>query len=235
MDRSGDLEPDLAGLPTAIIDHHASAQDASGSSGPVFRDIDAPSVTFMIRELIIALGLELTSEEAEFLFFGLCTDTGFFRHVDAGGAETFTAAAALIRAGANPKKTFHAIHGGKSLASRVLLGRVLARAEAYYEGRLIISTETYEDTSCFGLDGRDSDSLYQLLQSIEGVEAIVIIRQETPEKCTIGFRSRDRVNVAEIAATFDGGGHRNASGANMPGHIDELYPKVLEAFRHCFE
>jgi phosphoesterase RecJ-like protein len=185
----------------------------------------------MILDVIEALGLNLAEEEAKLLFFGLCTDTGFFRHVDERGAETFTCAARLIRAGASPKKTFEAIHGGKKLGSRILLGLILSRAESYYEGKLILSTEAYEETQRFGLEGRDSDTLYQLIQSIAGVEAIAIIRQENPEKCTVGLRSRDRVNVARIAAKFGGGGHKNAAGFSAGGVIEKLRPALIAAFQ----
>jgi phosphoesterase RecJ-like protein len=233
--RTGDLAPFLEGLPAAIIDHHATGDHPPSSpETPVFLDPGAPSVTFMILHLIEALGETPNTEEAELLFFGLCTDTGFFRHVNADGADVFSAAARMVRAGANPKKTFQAIHGGKSLNSRILMGRLLARSESFFNGRLILSHEEYEETQRFGLEGRDSDSLYQLLQSVAGVEAIVIIRQETPDNCTVGLRSRDAVDVAAIAAAFDGGGHRNAAGFSSKTTIEELRPKILAAFEKIF-
>ncbi|GHU82181.1 phosphoesterase [Spirochaetia bacterium] len=230
-ERTGDLGPLLEGLPVAVVDHHAS-ENPWGEV--VYLDPGAPSVTFMTLELIEALGLTPTAEEAELLFFGLCTDTGFFRHVDDGGAETFICASRLVRGGANPKKAFHAIHGGKSLNSRILMGRILSKARSYFDGKLILSREDYEDTLAFGQESRDSDSLYQLLQSVEGVAAIGIIRQETPENCTLGLRSRDAVDVASVAARFGGGGHKNAAGATVPGTIAELEEKLLAAFRELW-
>jgi phosphoesterase RecJ-like protein len=230
-DRTGDLAPLLEGLPTAVIDHHLTGQYGEL---PAYLDPGAPSTTFMTQRLIEALGLTPSREEAELLFFGLCTDTGFFRHVDAGGAETFAAAARLIAAGASPKEAFRAINGGKSLNSRILMGIVLSRSQAYFGGKLVLSSEAYEDTRRFGLESRDSDMLYQLLQSVAGVEALGIIRQETPDNCTVGLRSRDKVDVARIAARFGGGGHKNAAGASVPGRIEDLYPKLLEAFEGAF-
>jgi phosphoesterase RecJ-like protein len=234
--RSGDLAPFLKGLPLAVIDHHAAGEyeGGEGPGGPAYRDPEAPSVTSMILLLIEALGLEPTREEAELLLFGLCTDTGFFRHVDGGGEHTFAAASRLVRAGASPKAVFQAMQGGKSLNSRFLLGILLSRARPYFDGKLILTTEEYEDTRRFGLEGRDSDSLYQLLQAVAGVEAIVVIRQETPENCTVGLRSRDRVDVAAAAARFGGGGHRNAAGLSAPGTIEELRPKILAVFDEIF-
>ena len=236
-DRTGDLEPLLEGLPTAVIDHHgtgkySNAPDASG--GKVYVDAHAPSATFMVLKLIDALGLDLVREEAELLFFGLCTDTGFFRFVDGEGAGTFTAAAALIRSGANPKAAFAAINGGKSLDSRRLIGHILLRAESLFNGKLILSSEEYEESCRYGFEGRDSDSLYQLLQSVAGVQAIVLIRQETPAKCSVGFRSRDSVDVGSIAECFGGGGHKNAAGLSIAGTIADLKPKIIKAFEKVF-
>jgi phosphoesterase RecJ-like protein len=233
--RTGDLAPFLEGLPPAVIDHHAAGDHpASSAENPVFLDAAAPSVSFMILLLIEALGLQPTPQEAELLLFGLCTDTGFFRHVGEDGADTFAAAARLIKAGASPKKAFQAIHGGKSLGSRILMGLILARIESFFDGRLLLGFEQYEETRRFGLEGRDSDNLYQLLQSVAGVEAIVIIRQETPENCTAGLRSRSDVDVAAIAAGFGGGGHKNAAGLSVNGTIEELRPKILAAFEKVF-
>jgi phosphoesterase RecJ-like protein len=233
--RTGDLAPFLEGLPAAVIDHHAAGDHpVSTAEKPVFLDPGAPSVSAMILLLIEALDLPPTREEAELLFFGLCTDTGFFRHVDQRGADTFAAAARMIKAGASPKAAFQAIHGGKSLGSRILMGIILARAAPFFDGRLLLSFEQYEETQRFGLEGRDSDSLYQLLQSVAGVEAIVIIRQETPDNCTVGFRSRDTVDVAAIAAGFGGGGHKNAAGLSISGTIEELRPTILAAFEKVF-
>ena len=124
--------------------------------------------------------------------------------------------------------------GGKSFSSRKLLGRHLDHAESFFDGRLIITYETTEDTLTFGQNGRDSDALYQNLLAIEGVEAIVNIKQETPEQCTAGFRSRENVDVSVIAAHFGGGGHKNASGASCTTTIKEFIPQLLQEFQKIF-
>jgi len=234
-DRTGDLEIRLGGLPTAIIDHHEVNQHQPfGEYAAYYVDAHAPATTYMIMKLVSVLGLELTGEEAEILFFGLSTDTGFFRHVDETGARTFEAAADLIHKGANPKLCFRAIYGGKSLDSRRLMGHVLVKAESFFDGKLVVSSEEYEETSRFGLEGRDSDALYQLLQSVAGVEAIVLIRQETPEKCTVGLRSLSWVDVRVIAESFGGGGHKNAAGFALEATISELKQKILKSFENVF-
>ncbi len=235
LERTGDLAPRLEGLPVAFIDHHKSRElSPRQDDAALFIDSASPSVTLMILSLIEAFGLTPAREEARLLFFGLCTDTGFFRHVDENGGATFSGAAKLIQSGASPKETFALINGGKTLESRIFAGRVLSRAETFFDGRLAVSYEKYEDILQFGIKNRDSDSVYQMLQSIAGVEAIALIRQETPETCGVGLRSRDTVDVSVIAAALGGGGHKNAASAGTRGDISSVKKTVINMFAKLF-
>jgi phosphoesterase RecJ-like protein len=231
LSRAGRVADNLPELPLAFIDHHA-AGEAAGSVQYI--DPKAPAVTRLIQAVLEAAGDVPTKEEAELLFFGLCTDTGFFRHLDENGADSFTASSKLMNLGASPKKTFSMIYGGKSLFSRKLMGEILCRTEPYFDGRLLVSYMTEEDHLRFGIASRDSDMLYQLLMTVTGVEAIVLIRQESENNCTVGFRSRESVDVGAIAAQFGGGGHRLAAGLSIAGRIEEVRERMLEAFDRCF-
>jgi len=233
--RTGSLQEMLEKFPCAIIDHHeAVIHKASTVQAPVFADPDSPSCTLLIEKVITALDLELTEEEAALLFFGLCTDTGYFRHLTENDAYVFEVAAKMIRCGASPKKTFQKIYGHKSTESRILIGNILSRIESYFGGKLLISYETLEDLNTFGFENRDSDILNQLLQSIDGVEAIAVIRQECCDSCTVSLRSIDKIDVAQIAVSFGGGGHKNASGLTMQGTIPNIRQIMLESFSKFF-
>jgi len=235
MERTGSLKEILENYPCAVIDHHAAVtHPPSTPQAPVYIDANLPSSTLLIEKLITALGLDLTGEEAALLLFGLCTDTGFFRHLTEKNAVVFEAAAKMVRLGANPKKTFLEITGGKSLNSRILMGNILSRTEAHFDGRLLLSYETLEESETYGFDGRDSDSLNQILQSVKGVEAIVIIRQECADNCTVSLRSLDKIDVSKIAASFGGGGHKNASGLTLQGAISSVKQIMLNSFSNIF-
>lgn len=227
--RTGDIEQQFAGLPVAVIDHHATGTLIDAKVHYI--DPDAPATVLLVFLLIKALGEKITRDDARLLFLGLCTDTGFFRHLGAGSAEVFKIAAELAEAGANPKETFNLMSGGKSFNSRLLLGAIISRAESLFNGKLILSSEKFEETERYGLESRDSDSLYQLLLAVDGVEAVVIIRQESAENCTVGLRSRDVVDVAKIAAALGGGGHKNAAGLKTKAKILEIREKILLEFK----
>ncbi len=231
LQRIGSVAQTLPNVPLAFIDHHASGE-AAGEV--VYIDDKAPAVTLLVLALIEALGQKPTKEEAELLFFGLCTDTGFFRHLDETSEETFAAASRLVAAGANPKRCFALMNGGKSLISRRLMGEILTRTEPHYDGRLLVSYCNLEDQQRFGLASRDSDMLYQLLLGVAGCDAAMIIRQESETDCTVGLRAHDRVDVGSIAAQFGGGGHRLAAGLSIRGRIEDVRERLISAFEPFF-
>ena len=228
-ERVGNLP--IEGLPSAIIDHHVSGNPWGDA---VYLDTEASSVCFMTEKIYTALGIKPTKEEAELLLFGICTDTGFFRHLDEKGSETFFTTARLVAAGASPKKIYGIMDGGKSLNSRLLAGSCLARTRSYHSGKLLVTDETLEESEQFGHLSRDSDLIYRLLQSVEGAEAVAIVRQENKEECSMGLRSRDRIDVAAIAKSFGGGGHKNAAGAKVSGNSAQLEEKLVAAFGKIF-
>jgi phosphoesterase RecJ-like protein len=208
-ERVGNLGPALRTLPVAVIDHH--------SAGEPYGDVTyivpaAPATSLLVQKTIEATGSALTREEAEHALFALSTDTGFFRHLDAGSDTAFHATARLVAAGASPKRVFDMIYGGKTLASRRLMARVMARTETLHDGRYLITYETAADTAEFGRENRDTDTLYQLLMGTRECEAIALLREETESSCTGSLRSDNDIDVGAIAQRFGGGGHKRAAG-----------------------
>lgn len=224
--RLGELDGDIKGFDTFVIDHHKTSE----AEGNCIIDPSAPSACSIVQQLFESIIGKMTAEEAHTLFFGLATDTGFFHFLNTDSAEVFRAAGRLVEAGVNPRTVYDETTSGKPWNTRKLLGIMLSRAERKLDGKLIITYETMEDTHKYGTEGRDSDALYQLMLAVQGVEAVVFIRQETEHSCTLGFRSRDKVDVSAVAAKFGGGGHKNAAGGSVEGRIETLLPAICKEF-----
>ena len=226
--RLGDIDGDFKGLDTFIIDHHKTSEIGGELKG--FINSDAPACAFLIQLFYEKLIGPVPSELAKILFFGICTDTGFFRFLTTNSSEVFAAVSRLVADGADPRTTYRDINSGKPYSTRKLLGILLNKAERYLDGKLVITYESLEDTKKWGLEGRDSDSLYQLMLSAKGVEAVVFLRQDTETTCTGGFRSQDKIDVSIVAAKFGGGGHKNASGMSCNGRVETLIPQIVKEF-----
>ncbi len=226
--RLGDIDGDLKCLDTFVIDHHKTSEIGGELKGYI--NPDAPACAFLIQLFYEKLIGAVPSNLAKTLFFGICTDTGFFRFLTDNSSEVFAAVSRLVADGADPRTTYREINSGKPYSTRKLLGILLNKAERYLEGRLVVTYESLEDTKKWGLEGRDSDSLYQLMLSAKGVEAVVFLRQDTETTCTGGFRSQDKIDVSLVAAKFGGGGHKNASGMSCNGRVETLIPQIVKEF-----
>lgn len=226
LDRIGDLKQDLTGLKVVMIDHHTAGLEFGD-----YRWIEPrrPSTTWMIQKLIGAWGQVPTAEEAHWLLLGLCTDTGFFRHLEAGSQESFEVAADLAQAGASPKAVFGQLQGGKLLVNQKLMGLVLSRTESHFGGQFLYSWEELADRERLGADSRESDMIYQTLQGVIGCELIILLRQDTPGKVTAGLRSKSFVDVGALSQVFGGGGHQRASGFSCSGTVEEVKQRLLLA------
>ncbi|MCK5737334.1 MAG: DHH family phosphoesterase [Spirochaetaceae bacterium] len=225
-DRTGFPDSVLPKADSCIIDHHTSGSDFGDIR---FVDPLSPSTTLLILKLIETSGDKPTKEEADLLFLGFCTDTGYFRHVEPGRREPLEAVARLVEAGASPSETHRLLAGGRSLGSRKLLGRVLERAELHFNGRLVLTWENWKDWRELGSE-RDSDTMYQMLMSISGVEAAAVIREQNDGICTIGLRSMTNLDVGDIARFFGGGGHKKAAGCTSSGDLHDVTEHLLQIF-----
>lgn len=227
ISRLGEIDGDLKGFDTFIIDHHKTA-DVIGENTII--DPTSPAAACLVFQLFEAIVGKPTTEQANTIFFGICTDTGFFRFLTDNSAEVFKSTARLVEAGANPRNTYQKMTSGKPWSTRKLLSIMLNRAERYCNGKLVVTYETMEDTKKHGQDGRDSDAFYSLMLEVEDVEAVLFVRQETEHFCTLGLRSKDKCDVSAIAQKFNGGGHKNASGASTEGKINTLIPQIVKEF-----
>lgn len=226
--RLGEIDGDFKNLDTFIIDHHKTSNIMENARGCIHPE--APACAYLVQLFYEKMIGKIPSEIAKILFFGLCTDTGFFRFLEENSSPVLEAAARLVSYGANPRTTYNDANSGKPYSTRKLLGVLLEKAQTYLEGRLVVTFESLEDTKKYGMEGRDSDSLYQLLLSTKGVEAVAFLRQDTPTTCTGGFRSQDKIDVSTVAAKFGGGGHKNASGMSCVGRVETLLPQIVKEF-----
>ncbi len=228
LQRLGEIDGDFKNLDTFVIDHHKTGDLPPNAQGYI--NAEAPACAFLVQLFYEKIIGPVPAELAKILFFGLCTDSGFFRFLNEDSQCVFEAAGRLVKYGVDPRSIYHEINSGKPYSTRKLLGVLLSKAERYLNGRLVITYETLDDTKKFGQEGRDSDSLYQLLLSSKDVEAAVFLRQDTATTCTGGFRSLDKIDVSVVAAKFGGGGHKNASGMSCNGRVETIIPQIVKEF-----
>lgn len=232
MERIGDLAGDIAGREIAVIDHHSAGDEDFGTIRYI--EPKAPCVTLLVQKIMEAFGDEPTREEAGRLFVGFATDTGFFRHLEAEAPESLRMVARLAEKGITPRAVYRETYGSYTLDSRIFIADALKTAESFYDGRFLLVHELLDHSRRFREENRQTDTVYQLLLSVENCEALAFIREEEPGKTSVSLRSTDLVDVGLAARSFGGGGHRNAAGftTNLP--YAEIRPKLLHRIGEIF-
>ena len=218
----------LRGLPVekAVIDHHLT-QDDLGALRLV--DATAEASGRLARQAVAALGVPLTASMAANLFVAVAMDTGWFRHSNASPA-TFALASELVAAGARPELLYDELFERNSLARLRLVGLVLERLTVAAGGRVAYTELRRDDYEATGATPQDSEDLVNYTRSVDGVEVGLFFMEQPRGGVKVSFRSRGAVDVARLAETFGGGGHRQAAGAILPAaSLDEARARVLAA------
>jgi len=221
--RAADLLRD--GIPDITIDHHKTNV---GFGKLNVCDPSYAAAAMIICEIGEKLDLaDFDSVLAETLLLGIATDSGFFRYPNTD-ERALSCAAALVRRGASISRISEAVLEHRTLSEIQLAADMFGTLEILADGRLAaahIAAETLEKRDCtlantVGLIGQ--------LRSIGGVEVAILFVELPNGTVNVEFRSKNRVDVSEIAVRFGGGGHAPASGCSLPGiGLDETKRRVI--------
>jgi len=210
LDRCG-LQESLTQLPVINIDHHLGNENYGVAN---WVDSAAPAVGEMVLRLAEAMRLELDTETANALYLALETDTGGFRFSNAN-TRAFEAAATLVDDGASPELVSKWLYESRPLSTLRLLGAVLSDLQVVGDGRIASVLVTQETYRACGATQRDTEGLIDFPRSIEGVEAVALVRELEEGGFKVSLRSRGDISVESVARRHGGGGHRNAAGFEL--------------------
>jgi phosphoesterase RecJ-like protein len=214
-----------------VIDHHQT-QDDLGALRLV--DTTAEATGRLVFEAIMALGSPLPEKAANRLFVAVAMDTGWFRHANTTPA-TFSLSAELVRAGARPELLYEELFERNSLPRLKLIGLVLDRLQVADGGRVAYSEVLRTDYESTGATPQDTEDLVNFTRSVAGVEVGLFFMEQPRGGIKVSFRSRARVDVAQVAERFGGGGHRLASGAVVAAPLEDARARVLQAVHAALE
>lgn len=233
----GQLEPLADWLrrfegPRLVVDHHQT-RDPIASLELV--DERAAAACLILHDLWAATDWELHGEAAEALFIGIATDTGWFTHSNTD-ARVFAASHALCRTGVIPNALYQAIYQNKPVSRVRLRAAALASLFLEHEGGVAVMTLQPEDFERTGGRLSETENIINDALEIAGVQVAVLLIEHLGGPIRVSLRSREphgggpEVDVASIAATLGGGGHRRASGAKLAGlGMEEARARVLTA------
>ena len=210
------------------IDHH--------SINTMFADYNfvnpvAPACCEILLGMFEYFGIEITPELGTCIITGIITDTGGFQYSGVT-AETFEFAAELLQKGVNISNVYQKVLTTKTKAHFELSRIVSSRMEFFEEGKVAFTYMNLEDEKNVGAEEGDHEGLVNIGRNIEGVEVSIFVREkEDANGYKISLRSKEYVNVADVALMLGGGGHVKAAACFVQGTIEEVKEKILSEIK----
>lgn len=209
--------------PDLNIDHHITNLNFAHIN---LVESTTPSTAEMLARYLPQWGLEISQIVAEALLTGIITDTLGFRTSNVQ-PQTLRTAAALMELDVDmPKLYTKALHERSFEAVRYW-GAGLNHIEM--ENQIIWTTLSNADREASKYPGKDDADLVSLLASVDGAVVAVIFIEQPNGMIKVSWRARPGYDTSKIAAQFDGGGHKAASGATIEGALDDVKKQVITA------
>lgn len=230
MKRLGQLAPAVRALdvPRIVLDHHVPGDEPAGEV--LLADVSACATGELVYDLAVSLGATITSDIANALYAAILTDTGGFRYSNTS-PRAHVIAAQLMRAGVDPEDMFRRIYASVSMGRLHLLRDSLHLLGVDAEHGIAWISVTADALERYDVSPEDLDGIVEHPRSIAGTRLALFFRDLGYGKVKVSFRSTGDVDVNLLARQFGGGGHAKASGALVPGTLDDVRERVLEAAR----
>jgi phosphoesterase RecJ-like protein len=207
------------------IDHHVSGRPFAHVN---WIDPKAVATAELVYRLAREAGAKISPEVATCLYTAVLADTGSFMF-EGTNEHTFELARELVMAGADPARCARSIYFGHSTAKMRLLGAALSNL--HRDGTLAWISVTQEQMERSRAKEEDCEGLVNYALSIHDVQVAAFFRELPDGRYRVSLRSKGDINVATVAESFGGGGHKSASGCSLPGPLSSAVEQVISRLR----
>lgn len=215
--------------PHINVDHHIT-NERFGDLNLV--EPQAVATAAVLTDHLPKWGLEISREVAANLATGIVTDTLGFRTSNTT-PNALRQMALLMETGIDMPELYNRSLVRRSYAAAKYWGAGLSSLTTL-DG-IVYGTLRLSDRKNAGYGGNDDADLINVISAIED-HAVGMIFVEQRDSVKISWRAlQPGIDVAKVAKSFDGGGHQAAAGADIPGKLEEIQPRVLAATREMLK
>ena len=215
-----------------VIDHHITAEPFTDYAIVEPEISSTCELSYHIMKLIDESLIDLTV--ATPIYTGIMTDTGGFNYSNTS-PETHVVAAELLKTGVDPYQVYTNIFERNRINKLKLLELVLKTLTFELKEKVAHITLYRKFLEETGAYPEEAEGFINYPRSIAGVEVAVFFKEIEENHWKISMRSKGRVNVAEVAKAFGGGGHRMAAGFEKKGNLEEIKRELFKALEEALE
>jgi len=201
----------------ANFDHHVT-NTLFGDANLVVTD--ASSTAEVVHAFFAANAAEITQAMATCLMTGLLTDTSNFSN-PATTVKSLEIASDLLLKGVSMRDITRRLMRNKPVAALKLWGLALERLR-WDEAKKTATTAIFrKDLEEHPVDDEHLEGLSNFLNHILKADVVLVLKETHDGKVKGSYRSATDVDVAELAKSYGGGGHKKAAGFTVAGTIGE--------------
>lgn len=222
--RLGDAATLCKKIPCLLcIDHHKTG-DTFGEL--YYNEADSAATAQIVYKLVNLLTKNVPQKAYEAIYTGMSTDTGHFKFSNVS-PETFRIAARVLESGIDHRKITTIIYDTVKREKMMFLGAATERVQFFADGKIAVLDCPGEFLKEYGLTYDDVDELPNIPLNLEGVLASVLVKDRDENSRRLSFRTKDAIDVSEVASSFGGGGHKSAAACVISGNIEEKVDEIV--------
>ena len=223
--------------PRVIIDHHLNP-DRNAAALTISHPQMCSTCEVVLRLLLQLGGYEdMATRAAAALYTGMMTDTGGFTY-NSNSPEIYQLISLLLAKGIDKDKIYRNVFNTYSESRLRLTGYILyKKLDFYQDRRASIFTLTRSEMTRFNFIRGDAEGLVNMPLQVKGMRLSISLREDTERDVVrVSLRSVDDFPCNKMAEEFfNGGGHLNASGGELPFPLSEAVKtaeRAIEAYAH---
>ena len=195
------------------IDHHVS------NTGTGDINLVLPSVGSTCEILFDLMEEDKMDRDiAMAIYTGIIHDTGVFQYSNTT-PSTIKKGARLISYSFDFSRLIQETFYQRTYLQAQIMGRALMESIRFMEGRCIVSAVDQKTMDFYNVEPKDFEGIVNQLRNIKDVDCAIFMYQTGVQEYKVSLRSSDKVDVAEVAAYFGGGGHARAAGCTLKGNF----------------
>ena len=208
-----------------VIDHHTLSNVKFSRYSYV---LEASSTCEILYGVLKKLNIKFEYDICRFLLSGILTDTGRFAH--SVTKKTIRIVSKLLTYGKIEMEDItNPLFNSMSFNSFEMLKKLYNRIEFYSENKfalVMFKRQDFIDTETT-LD--DTNAFPDLPLQLEPVQFCILASEDDQGYFRVSFRSKGDISAKNVAESFGGGGHPNASGCKIFGSYDEVKQRLIDS------
>lgn len=206
-----------------VADHHVPGPQtfAHGSIQP-----DASSASEVVYDLMNPEFID--KKVAECLYLGIAHDTGIFKY-SCTSQHTMEIAGFLMTKGIDFGAIIDDSYYTKTYAQQQVLGRVLMESVMLMDHRCLAGWLTCKDMKFYHVTSREVDSIISTMRETREIDCAMFMYELSNQNYKVSLRSNNpQLDVARVAMTFGGGGHKMAAGFTLQGSYYDVMNNITK-------